>query len=99
MDGAVARIAETSIRENGSVGDPTEGRGISAKIGDYGNNTSVPSDLSVHTSVIEKNTGIGIFVGGSAAHIEGTIVRETKLDSSGLGEGVFRYKAISPREP
>jgi hypothetical protein len=50
--------------------------------------TGAPVAASITTSVIEANTGVGVFVQGGAVTIEATALRDHQVSSNGTGGGV-----------
>jgi hypothetical protein len=59
--------------------------GVHATTSNY---TSMPASLSVSRSVFGTNAGIGIFVVGSAASVDGSVVHDTRSSSVGAGFGI-----------
>ncbi|KYF53313.1 hypothetical protein BE08_35950 [Sorangium cellulosum] len=60
----------------------TGGRGIGVQ------SASTPTSIAVNASLVEATSGAGVFVGGSQATIESTVVRDTqprRSDDSGVG--------------
>jgi hypothetical protein len=48
-----------------------------------------PADLTITGSLIERNAQLGVYVSGSTAYIDSTVVRDTKLDAANeFGRGV-----------
>lgn len=65
------------------------GMGIAALVTE---DTTIPSNLIVLTSIIEDNHQGGVIVGESTASIESSIVRNTKPEPSGAyGDGILAY--------
>ncbi len=80
-------IERTVIRDGLPEADGTFGRGISLETSSDG---LLRSSLTLRTSVVERNAEGGIFIGGSDALIEATVVRDNvSQPSDGLyGDGI-----------
>lgn len=77
---------ETTVVRGTSVGDDEiYGRGISI---DYFYKGQTAADVTIRSSIIEKNHEFGIFVHGSRAVIESSIIRETEPNKAGFGRGI-----------
>jgi hypothetical protein len=62
------------------------GRGVHAG---YADDPQLPSELSMRTSVIERNLELGLHIGSSHATIEASVVRKTAFDEEGrFGRGI-----------
>jgi hypothetical protein len=64
------------------------GRGIDINVQDH-DGAKERANVTIHACVIEQNHEIGVFVGGSDATIESTVVRSTQPDALGdFGRGI-----------
>ena len=79
-----ATVRASVVRD--SRGDDTgrAGRGIDVE---DDAETGIPSTLQVQQSVIEQSREVGVFIGGSEALLEATVVRETLPGDPRLGGG------------
>ncbi|RLB63901.1 MAG: hypothetical protein DRI90_05855 [Deltaproteobacteria bacterium] len=69
-----ATIEASVIRDSVSAGPGHLGRGINIQ---DSVDSGLPALVSVHTSVVERNSEDGLFVAGSEVTIESTVVRDT----------------------
>ena len=77
-----ALIEATVVRETQASETGEPGRGINVQCADGGRR----SNVIMRSSLIEKNQGLGVYVAGSDALIESTVVRETSgTGSRGIG--------------
>ena len=91
-DGSMFLSGSHGTVEASVVRDTLLSRGISAQRSQA---TGAPSTLLLRTSLIERTGEMGIFVDGSEATIEASVVRDTQLDALGdSGRGVN----VQPRE-
>ncbi len=83
--GAEAEVEETAVRRTQERPDGTAGRGVQIATTMQGS----PGSLTLRRSLIEQNHDIGVFIYGSSALIEATVVRDTETDTAGIGgEGI-----------
>jgi len=85
LRGVIGTIENTVIRRTGPRPGSGGGHGINIRDEEL---SGVRSDLTVRTSVVEDNNGIGILVYGSDAEVVDSVVRGTKPNSAGFGVGV-----------
>lgn len=78
--GADALIETTSVRNTNPAADMTAGRGIDIE---RDAETGERANALIRSSLIEKNREFGVFVLGSDAVIESTLVRDTDLAPDG----------------
>jgi hypothetical protein len=80
--GSDATVERTVVREtlvNELVG---WGRGINVQPGTV---HAGPANVAIRDSVVEGSTKVGVFIGGSHATIESTVVRDTSVGTTGSG--------------
>lgn len=85
--GSIAEVEDSVVRDVRITGaGPGLGRGISVQ---HAGSAGQPGVLSVSRSVVAGNADMGVFVYGSDASIDNSVVRGTLLSQSGLdGRGV-----------
>lgn len=84
--GSVATIEATAIRNTQADTNGLYGRGVTVQ--DH-SSTGAPSTLTLRTSVVEHNHDLGVFVSGSSATIEASVVRNTEVNPGGFtGRGI-----------
>ncbi len=96
--GSDVTIEATIVRDTQLNGDGQYGRGIVLQERIYGEREALPHDgpykrqrgaLTLRTSLVENNHDVGVFVYGSDATIEATIVRGTQPEGDGhSGDGI-----------
>ena len=79
--GSEATIEATVVRDTQPNPHAYSGGGISAHHSPKG----APTTLVLRSSVLERNHQISLFVNGSSATVEASVVRETTPDAHGLG--------------
>jgi len=86
LDGSSATIKRTVVRDTAQANEGTGG-GIVAQFADK---ATQRADLVLEDSLVEGSTGISVFVGGSTATIERSVVRNTKPDAfdARFGRGI-----------
>ncbi|HZO11660.1 MAG TPA: right-handed parallel beta-helix repeat-containing protein, partial [Polyangiaceae bacterium] len=90
--GSEATVESTVIRDSPA----DHGRGINSESESA---TNTRSRLVVQRSLFERNRDVGIFVTGSDATIEATVVRDTHVDANGeAGVGLYVGDTGSPPE-
>jgi hypothetical protein len=95
--GSPAVVDSTVVRHNRPAGDNLEARGIDAQPDPY---VGEPSALTLRSSLVEGNQGVGVFLAGSTATVEGTTVRDTTPNLLGrLGRGVMLRSAPGAGAP
>jgi len=83
--GSSATIEGTVVRDTlPRQSDQGSGRGINAQPNPA---TGTPAIVTVSTSRVERNHEVGVYVSGSTATIEGTVVRDTLPQQSDLSSG------------
>ena len=92
-----ATIESTVVRDTqAQVSDGKYGLGIDL----FPDDATQRASLTLRTSVIERNRSIGVYVGGSDATIESTVVRDTQpeasTDAAGYGMQVAVDKGQRP---
>ncbi|WP_437323218.1 right-handed parallel beta-helix repeat-containing protein [Sorangium sp. So ce381] len=80
VGGADATIESIVVRGTRSRIDGTSGRGIAVEDDP---STKQRARVAIHTSLVEQNHEIGVFIGGSDATIDATVVRDTQPNSNG----------------
>lgn len=83
LEGTVVTIDRSVVRGTRPIAGRA-GRGVSVQESHL---TSTPSILLLRSSVIEANHELGVFVGGSEATIEATLVRDTRPTFAGQEAG------------
>ncbi len=97
--GIDAIVEDTVVRDNQpSPRDRTFGQGIILRDQKV---TKARTVLQLRRSVVERNFEVGVFLDGSEATIEQTIVRETKsqLASGTLGSGIYAQDNFATKQP
>jgi hypothetical protein len=85
-EGSEATVEASVVRGTPADAQGLGGRGISVRPAET---TGVPSTLFLRASLVEQSSRAGVFVEGSAANIEASVVRDTRPDAQGLhGRGV-----------
>jgi len=75
LGGSIGIIDATVVRDTlTQVSDDRFGRGIAAELDPVG---KIPSELTLTSSVVERNKTSGIYISGSKATIDATTVRDT----------------------
>ncbi|MBL9028257.1 MAG: hypothetical protein JNL21_39050, partial [Myxococcales bacterium] len=83
--GAEVEIEQSAVRRTQERPDGTAGQGILTTTTTEG----APGSLILRRALIEQNHDIGVFLYGSSALVEGTVVRDTETDTAGIGgEGI-----------
>ncbi|MBW2456415.1 MAG: right-handed parallel beta-helix repeat-containing protein, partial [Deltaproteobacteria bacterium] len=83
--GSDATIEGTVVRNTlPRASDQTAGRGINIQ---HAPNTAERGSVTLHASLLEQNRDAGVYVSGSDAIIEGTVVRNTMPQASNQGGG------------
>jgi hypothetical protein len=85
FSGAEADIAATIVRRTSTNGEGYVGRGIEVH---EQLDPPVRSDVKVRGSVVESSHEFGVYVSGSDAWLEGTLVRDTQPSGRGFGRGI-----------
>ncbi|WP_441287251.1 right-handed parallel beta-helix repeat-containing protein [Sorangium sp. KYC3313] len=86
VSGGDATIEATVVRSTRLRPDGTRGRGIEVQ---YDSVTGERASATVSQCLIEQNNEVGVFVAGSRATIQASIVRATQPNSSGeFGRGI-----------
>jgi hypothetical protein len=83
--GSDLTIEDSVVRDTAPrASDQTSGHGVQAQ------RTSQRSSVTLRESVVERSHRLGVFIGGSDATIEGTIVRDTEPQASDqqFGHGI-----------
>jgi hypothetical protein len=91
--GVAIDIEYSSIRDTRvSAGDPSTGRGVNAQPGNGGERAK----LRIASSRIDASTDSGVFVSGSDATIEGTVVHGTlaAANARGIGAGIHVQRSV-----
>lgn len=100
VGGADARVEGTVVRDTAPrPGDLLGGRGASIE---HPSALPVPTNATIVGSLFERNTNIGVFVGGAATtELTGILVRDTLPNASNgqRGEGVQIENEISTAAP
>jgi hypothetical protein len=92
LSGSQATVAKSVIRDTMFDASGNTGRGISIQdSAEHG-----PATLAVSDSVIERNRDAGLFVAGSNATVERTVIRGTEPDSDGGGRGILAQPGATP---
>ncbi|MGK3987316.1 right-handed parallel beta-helix repeat-containing protein [Sorangium sp. So ce136] len=97
VSGSDAKIEAIVVRDTQRrKSDGSGGRGI--EIGDaFG--TPARANVTLFSSLVERNHNIGVLVSGSDATIESTVVRDTQPDADGTsGGGIAIYEDIDTQE-
>jgi hypothetical protein len=93
--GADATIEATVVRSTLPAAEGTGGRGID--VFDIGTNTR--ANVTIRACVIEKNHYVGVYVEGSDATIEATVVRSTLPNAQGEnGRGIAVHDSSDTNE-
>ncbi|WP_437630269.1 right-handed parallel beta-helix repeat-containing protein [Sorangium sp. So ce854] len=84
--GSDVSIESTILRDTRSLDDGTLGRGVNIT------NSSDPharANVTLRTSLVERNHDVGVFVSGSDATIDATVIRATQRGAAGSeGRGI-----------
>ncbi|WP_437670761.1 hypothetical protein [Sorangium sp. So ce131] len=87
VQGSDATIEATVVRDTQPYSDGTAGRGIEVHPDPA---TDDRASLTLRRSLLEQNHEVGVFVGGSDATIEATVIRATQPNVEGMtGYGVI----------
>ncbi|WP_437758974.1 right-handed parallel beta-helix repeat-containing protein [Sorangium sp. So ce1389] len=81
VGGSDATIEDTVVRATQPSADGLSGRGIVVQ---NDRDTGERASVLVRASLVEQNRDVGVFVGGSDATIEDTVVRATQPSADGL---------------
>jgi hypothetical protein len=95
VGGSGASIESSVVRDTQPRNDGTAGEGISLV---YDQQAQERSTLSLRTSVLENNREIGVFIIGSDAEIEATVIRATQPNGAGnFGFGIISFNLMGER--
>jgi hypothetical protein len=82
IEGSEATIEGSIVRDTQPGSPGLTGRGVTAQVGAT---TDAPSTLVLVSSLVEQSHQVGVYVAGSEATVEATVVRDTFPDTVGIG--------------
>jgi hypothetical protein len=82
VDGSEATLEASVVRATQPDAEGRFGRGVSVRPQPT---TGVPATLFLQRSLVEQNHEVGVFVDGSEATLEESVVRATQVNALGLG--------------
>jgi len=85
LEGSDGTIEATAIRNTQPIEDGTWGEGIYVRVAF----SYERARLTLRGSLVEQNHEVGVYIAGSDATLDGTVVRQTQPDSDGIwGRGI-----------
>jgi hypothetical protein len=82
VTGSVATVEASVVRDTHTNALGRHGRGVDAEGLPI---NGAPSTLLLRSSLVERSQEIGVYVSGSEATVEASVVRDTRPDASGFG--------------
>jgi len=86
VGGAKASIETTVVRDTGL--DPDSLEAAYAIAVEHSLDGTIPAEVTLRTSVVERTRGLGVFVDGSVVSIEQTVVRDTQPTAAEWARGI-----------